>query len=107
MNADDRMIRALRDELDSLRPAAAAPGRRGFVVTALGSGFAAAVVPTGALRAQAISTDASGLIAGEVRIPASGGDMPAYRAMPATGTNHPVLLVVQEIFGVHEHIKDV
>ena len=107
MNADDKMIRALRDELDSLRPGAAASGRRGFVVTALGTGFAASVMPTGALRAQAITTDASGLAAGEVKIPAAGGDMPAYRAMPATGAGHPVLLVVQEIFGVHEHIKDV
>jgi carboxymethylenebutenolidase len=107
MNADDRMIRALRDEMNSLSPPAAAPGRRGFVVTALGSGFAAAVMPTGALRAQTITTDTAGLTAGEVRIPAAGGDMPAYRAMPASGTGHPVILVVQEIFGVHEHIKDV
>jgi carboxymethylenebutenolidase len=107
MNVDDKMIRALRDELDSLRPGASASGRRGFVVTALGTGFAASVMPTGALRAQTITTDANGLTAGEVKIPAAGGDMPAYRAMPATGTGHPVLLVVQEIFGVHEHIKDV
>lgn len=107
MNANDTMIRALRDEMDSLRPASAPSGRRGFVVTALGSGFAAAVVPTGALRAQMITTDTGGLTAGEVKISAPGGDMPAYRAMPASGTGHPVLLVVQEIFGVHEHIKDV
>lgn len=107
MNANDKMINALRDEMASLRPAGSGAGRRGFVVTALGTGFAAAVVPTGALRAQAISTDTAGLTAGEVKIPAAGGDMPAYRAMPASGTAHPVLLVVQEIFGVHEHIKDV
>jgi len=107
MNADDRMIRALRDELNSLSPAAATPSRRGFVVTALGSGFAAAVMPTGALRAQTVTTDSAGLTAGEVKIPAAGGDMPAYRAMPASGTGHPVILVIQKIFGVHEHIKDV
>jgi len=65
------------------------------------------VVPTGSLVAQTVKTDTAGLTAGEVKIPAAGGDMPAYRAMPATGTGHPVLLVVQEIFGVHEHIKDI
>jgi carboxymethylenebutenolidase len=54
-----------------------------------------------------ITTDASGLTAGEVKIPTSGGDIPAYRAMPNSGGPFPVVLVVQEIFGVHEHIKDV
>jgi carboxymethylenebutenolidase len=44
--------------------------------------------------------------AGEVKIPAAGGEIPAYRAMPASGGPFPVILVVQEIFGVHEHIKD-
>jgi carboxymethylenebutenolidase len=53
-----------------------------------------------------IVTSADGLVAGEVKVPAAGGDMPAYRAMPATGGNFPVILVVQEVFGVHEHIKD-
>jgi carboxymethylenebutenolidase len=51
----------------------------------------------------AITTDASGLKAGEIKV----GEMPAYRAQPATGSNFPVILVVQEIFGVHEYIKDV
>jgi carboxymethylenebutenolidase len=57
--------------------------------------------------AQTIHTDDSGLIAGEVKVPVSGGEIPAYRAMPAKGSGFPVVLVVQEIFGVHEHIKDV
>jgi carboxymethylenebutenolidase len=78
--------------------------RRTFVVTALGSGFALAVLPVSAQTM--ITTSADGLVAGEVKVPAAGGDMPAYRAMPATGGNFPVILVVQEIFGVHEHIKD-
>ncbi len=78
--------------------------RRGFVVTTLASGFALAVQP---ISAQTITTDTSGLEAGEVKIPTSEGQMPAYRAMPATGSNFPTILVVQEIFGVHEHIKDI
>lgn len=78
--------------------------RREFVVTALAAGFALAVRPAfGA----ALTTDAAGLIAGEVKIPAKGGEMPAYRAMPEKGGGFPVVLVVQEIFGVHEHIKDI
>jgi carboxymethylenebutenolidase len=79
--------------------------RRSFVVTALGSGFALAVLPVSAQTM--ITTSAEGLVAGEVKVPAPGGEMPAYRAMPATGTGFAVILVVQEIFGVHEHIKDV
>jgi carboxymethylenebutenolidase len=78
--------------------------RRDFVVTALAGGFAAAALPIGA---QTITTDTTGLTAGEVKIKVADGEMPAYRAMPANGKNLPAVLVVQEIFGVHEHIKDV
>src|SRR6185436_2242544 len=42
-----------------------------------------------------------------VKIPVKDGEIPAYRAMPASGGPFPVVLVVQEIFGVHEHIKDI
>ena len=45
--------------------------------------------------------------AGEVKIPVTDGEIPAYRALPASGGPFPVVLVVQEIFGVHEHIKDI
>src|SRR5262249_32291430 len=54
-----------------------------------------------------ITTDAAGLEAGEVKIPVADGQLPAYRAMPASGGPFPTVLVIQEIFGVHEHIKDV
>jgi carboxymethylenebutenolidase len=79
--------------------------RREFLVTALAVGFAAAVRPTAA--EAVITTDAEGLVAGTVKIAVAGGEMPAYRAMPAAGTGHPIVLVVEEIFGVHEHIRDV
>lgn len=78
--------------------------RREFVVTALATGFALAVRP---VSAQTVTTDMSGLTAGEVKIPVADGEMPAYRAMPDSGGPFPVVLVVQEIFGVHEHIKDI
>ena len=78
--------------------------RRTFVVSSLSAGFALSVLP---VSAQTITTSAEGLVAGEVKVPVNDGDIPAYRAMPATGSNFPVVLVVQEIFGVHEHIKDV
>jgi len=77
--------------------------RREFVVTTLATGFALATQP---VSAQTITTDSTGLIAGEVKIPVAGGQIPAYRAMPEKGSSFPVVLVVQEIFGVHEHIKD-
>jgi carboxymethylenebutenolidase len=78
--------------------------RREFVMTALATGFALAVRP---VSAETISTDATGLEAGEVKIPVADGEIPAYRAMPATGGPFPVVIVVQEIFGVHEHMKDI
>jgi len=77
--------------------------RREFVVTTLATGFALAVQP---VSAQTITTDSAGLIAGEVKVPVPDGQIPAYRAMPDHGKSFPVVLVVQEIFGVHEHIKD-
>src|SRR5579862_7689875 len=78
--------------------------RREFVVTTLAAGFALAVQP---VSAETISTSADGLTAGEVKIPTAGGDMPAYRAMPAAKGSYAIVLVVHEIFGVHEYIKDV
>lgn len=78
--------------------------RKFIVVTTLAAGFALAVHP---ILAQVIKTDSQGLVAGEVKIPVQDGEIPAYRAMPATGENFPVVLVVQEIFGVHEHIQDI
>jgi carboxymethylenebutenolidase len=80
------------------------PSRRVFVVTSLASGFALAVQP---VAADTITTDSNGLTAGEVKIPVKDGEIPGYRAMPATGGPFPTALVIQEIFGVHEHIKDV
>jgi carboxymethylenebutenolidase len=89
-------------EIASLHPKQSI-GRRGFIVTALGTGFAAAVLP---VSAQTITTDSDGLTAGPVQIPVSDGQIPGYRAQPEGKTDLPTILVVQEIFGVHEHIKD-
>lgn len=89
--------------------ASLAPGRgfsrRDFVRTSVGSGFAAAVMPV--VAQTVIKTDSNGLLTGEVTIPVGEFKMPAYRAAPAGKTNAPVVLVVSEIFGVHEHIADV
>jgi carboxymethylenebutenolidase len=78
--------------------------RREFVVTSLAAGFALAVQP---VSAQTITTDAAGLVAGEIKIPVTGGELPGYRAVPDKGGPFPVVLVVQEVFGVHEHIRDI
>ena len=79
--------------------------RREFVVSMLAGGFALAVQPV--MAQTAVHTDALGLVAGEVKIPVADGEMPAYRAKPAGNGPFPVVLVVQEIFGVHEYIRDV
>jgi carboxymethylenebutenolidase len=99
----------LKQEFDSLVPTRDF-NRRDFVATTVGSGFAAAVMPVGA---QTISTDSTGLTAGPITIPAGGFSLPAYRAQPAAadpgkaGRGLPVVLVISEVFGVHEHIADV
>ncbi|TYQ31790.1 dienelactone hydrolase family protein [Pseudanabaena sp. UWO310] len=79
--------------------------RRKFIaVSSLTAGFAIAVQP---ISAKTITTDPKGLIAGEVKIPVADGTIPAFRAMPDSGENFPVILVIQEIFGVHAYIQDV
>ena len=91
-------------EFDSLLPAQTYD-RRSFIVTSLGAGFAIATQPV--MAKTAITTDASGLLAGEVMVPVSDGEMVAYRALPAGAVKPPVVLVVSEIFGAHEHIRDI
>lgn len=95
-------------DISDSNPSAARLDRREFFATSIFAAgmFAAAVSP---IQAQTkITTDNKGLIEGEVKIPVAGGEMPAYRAMPDTrGKKFPVVMVVHEIFGVHEWIQDV
>lgn len=95
---------SIKSELDSLLPSSHLD-RRGFIVTALGAGFALAVQPTAAQ--SPIKTGSEGLTAGEIKVSVADGEMVAYRAMPAGQSGMPVVLVVSEIFGVHEYIADV
>jgi carboxymethylenebutenolidase len=74
--------------------------RRGFVAACLAAGFAVSAEP---VLAQAIKTPMDGLDGGDIKI----ADMPAYYAVPKAGGPYPVVLVVVEVFGLHEHIKDV
>jgi carboxymethylenebutenolidase len=78
--------------------------RRLLVKASLSVGFCAAISP---VMAQVIATPADGLVVGEVKIPTSDAEIPAYRAMPDHGGPFPTVLVAHEIFGVHEHIKDI
>ena len=95
----------LQEDFDTLVPAQGDFNRRTFVRTAVGTGFAAAVLPV--MAQTVVKTDSAGLVAGEVTINVGGFKMPAYRAAPAGRTGLPVVLVTSEIFGVHEHIADV
>src|SRR5439155_19990896 len=78
--------------------------RRGFVMTSLASGFAVSVQP---VSAETITTDTQGLTTGEVKIKVKDGEIPGYYAVPAQGGQHATILVASEIWGVHEHIKDI
>ncbi|MGC1517660.1 MAG: dienelactone hydrolase family protein [Azonexus sp.] len=91
-------------EFESLVPAQSF-NRRNFLVTSLGAGFALAVQPV--MAQTAIRTDDTGLLAGEVKVPVKDGEMVAYRAAPKGAAKPPVILVISEIFGAHEHIRDV
>ena len=93
-----------QQDLDSLVPSRDF-SRRDFVRGGLGTGFAAAVLPV--MAQTVVKTDAQGLEVGEVTIPVGDFKLPAYRAAPAGVRNAPVVLVVSEIFGVHEYIADV
>ena len=79
--------------------------RRDFLKVALGTGFAAAAMPV--MAQNVIKTDTTGLTAGTITLTVDGQTVPVYRAQPEGKTNLPVVLVISEIFGVHEHIADV
>lgn len=95
MNAIDPHAKSLRGRADF--------SRRALLTTGLGTGFALAVLP---VSAETIVTDANGLTAGDVTISVKDGQIPGYRAMPAKGGPFPTVIVIQEVFGLHEHIKD-
>jgi carboxymethylenebutenolidase len=79
--------------------------RRDFMATMLAAGFALAVQPV--MAQTTIHTSDTGLVVGEVKIPVKDGEMPGYFARPVGAGPFPTVLVVQEIFGVHEYIRDV
>jgi carboxymethylenebutenolidase len=96
-----------KKDFDALLPGqstVAGASRRTALKAALGVGYAAAALP---LMAQtAIKTSADGLTTGEIMYEVNGFKVPAFFAAPAGQTNLPVVLVIHEIFGVHEYIAD-
>ena len=80
--------------------------RRGFM-TASSAAAAGFTLAAGPVRADAIKTDTTGLMAGDAKVAVAGGEMPVYYARPAGVANPPVILVAMEIFGLHEYIRDV
>lgn len=89
--------------MESLLPAQK-PSRRGFIAASAGAGFALAAGPINAQ--SVIRTSAEGLDTADLKVPVSGGDMPAYMAAPAKAGKHPVVIVIPEVFGMHEYQKD-
>ena len=93
------------DSSKSLFPPAERLGRRGFIGASAVAGYTLAAGP---IQAQTvIRTDTAGLVAGDIAIPTATGAMGGYRAKPATGSNLPVVVVMMEVFGLHEWVKDV
>ncbi len=80
------------------------PNRRGFVMTSLISGLTLA---TTRVQAQVVHTDSAGIVAMEVKVPVADGELPGYFAKPEGAGPFPIVLVNEEIFGVHDYIKDV
>jgi len=78
--------------------------RRQMIVA--GGTFAGYAMSVDTVLAQAIKTDTDGLVAGDQTVPVGGVNVPVYEARPASGTGHPIILVISEIWGVHEYIKD-
>ncbi|MCW3478547.1 dienelactone hydrolase family protein [Neisseriaceae bacterium JH1-16] len=89
--------------MPSQPPSPLDPQRRQFLGVMIASGFALAVQP---VSAATIHTDSEGLLTGSVAIPSGGASLPAYFARPNRAGSLPIVLVVQEVFGVHEHIQD-
>jgi carboxymethylenebutenolidase len=94
----------MNDIPTEIRGLRAYPLARRFMMTGLISGFTLA---TTRVEAQAIHTDSAGIVAGEVKIPVSDGELPGYAARPEGNGPFPIVIVNEEIFGVHEYIKDV
>src|SRR5213593_2168462 len=77
--------------------------RRQMIATSTFAGYAVAVDK---VLAQAIKTDTDGIVAGDQVVKIGTYEMPVYEARPATGKDTPILLVISEIWGVHEYIRD-
>ena len=76
---------------------------RRVALGAVGVGFALSTRP---VAATTIITDTKGLVAGDVKIKVADGQSPAYFARPDGNGPYPAVLVVSEVFGLHEHIRD-
>jgi carboxymethylenebutenolidase len=94
----------LKTEFDALLPGHDVPSRRTALKAALGVGYAASTLPV--MAQTAIKTSSDGLKTGETTVEVNGFKVPVFYAAPAGKTNLPVILVIQEIFGVHEYIAD-
>jgi carboxymethylenebutenolidase len=98
--------RTLTSDIEGLTKASPV-SRRNFFMSASAAAAAGYTLAAGPVRAQAITTDTSGITAGDAKVKVSDGEMPVYFARPANAQNPPVILVAMEIFGLHEYIKDV
>lgn len=88
------------------QPSGAAVSRRACLTQAAAAALGYTLA-AGPVRAQAIKTSAEGLSIGTAAVKVPGGEMPVYFARPLGAEKPPIILVAMEVFGLHEHIKDV
>jgi carboxymethylenebutenolidase len=90
------------------RPEGSAPqdfhlSRRG-IAGLMFTGYAAYALSA---EAEPIHTDDVGLVTENLTIAEGADSLPAYVARPAAKGRYPAIIVVSEVFGVHEYIRDV
>jgi len=83
--------------------------RRQFLarMSAAGAGLAGFALAASPVAGEIITTPADGLAVADGKVPSGDFQIPIYEARPATAGKYPVVLVIPEIFGMHEHIKDI
>jgi carboxymethylenebutenolidase len=83
--------------------------RRQFLarMSAAGIGLAGFAMASSSVGGEIISTPTTGLTVADSKVLSAGFPVPTYEAFPAATGKYPILIIIPEIFGMHEHIKDV
>ncbi len=83
--------------------------RRQFLarMSAAGVGLVGFAIASGSVAGEVITTSTIGISVADGKVLSDGFPVPIYVAHPANAGKYPIVIVIPEIFGMHEHIKDV